>query len=103
MIIYDIHALQNRFYFSDNVLPLPVSAVPLFLNQLFTAHSNEKVAICFPDDGAAKRYFVQNFVSFDWFFGRFGKLFKDYDVVVCAKVRQGNKRIVTIKDVSLTS
>ena len=37
----------------------------------------------FPDDGAAKR---------------FKPLFKGYDIVVCGKVRDGDKRIVRIQD-----
>jgi len=83
LVIYDIHALQERFYFGDNILPCLNSAVPLFLAQLKSDHSTEKVVIAFPDDGASKR---------------FGKMFKDYPNVICAKVRQGNRRIVTIKD-----
>ena len=34
MMVYDIHCLQNRFYFGDSVLPLLVSAIPLFLDVL---------------------------------------------------------------------
>jgi len=83
LIMFDIHALQERFYFGDNVIPCLCSAVPLFLDKLKESHSGEKVVIAFPDDGASKR---------------FGKMFKDYPNVICAKVRQGNKRIVTIKD-----
>jgi phosphoribosylpyrophosphate synthetase len=43
LIIYDIHTLQNRFYFGDTIIPLLVSAIPLFLNLLVQNHSNEKV------------------------------------------------------------
>jgi len=47
-------------------------------------HSNEKVVIAFPDDGAAKR---------------FGKGFdKTYPLVTCIKIREGIKRIVTVKE-----
>jgi len=83
LIIYDIHALQNRFYFNDSVIPLLVSAVPLFLEALKKNHSHEKVVIAFPDDGAWKR---------------FGKMFKDYQVIICLKVRDGDKRVVTVKE-----
>jgi len=83
LLIYDIHALQNRFYFSDNVIPLLVSAVPLFLHALETRHSKENVVIAFPDDGACKR---------------FGSKFNRYNVVICNKVRENDKRIVKIKE-----
>ena len=33
-MVYDIHCLQNRFYFGDSVIPLLVSAIPLFLDVL---------------------------------------------------------------------
>ena len=39
--------------------------------------------IAFPDDGAHKR---------------FGKMFQSYPNVICIKVREGDKRIVTIKE-----
>jgi len=84
LIIYDIHALQNRFYFADTVIPLLVSAVPLFLEALKTNHGSEKVVIAFPDEGATKRFGT--------------KFFKEYPVVTCIKVREGNARIVKIKE-----
>mmetsp|Transcript_26817 Transcript_26817/g.37757 ORF Transcript_26817/g.37757 Transcript_26817/m.37757 type:complete len:329 (-) Transcript_26817:68-1054(-) len=83
LIIYDIHALQNRFYFGDTILPLLTSAIPLFQDALKQNHANEKIVIAFPDDGAAKR---------------FGNFFKELNVVTCLKVREGNKRIVKIKE-----
>ncbi len=86
LVIYDIHALQERFYFGDNLIPCLCSAVPLFLAALKANHASDKVVIAFPDDGASKR---------------FGRMFKEYPNVICAKVRQGNKRIVTIKDVGV--
>eukprot|EP01118_Nematostelium_gracile_P018146 TRINITY_DN7972_c0_g1_i1.p1 TRINITY_DN7972_c0_g1~~TRINITY_DN7972_c0_g1_i1.p1 ORF type:complete len:348 (+),score=89.91 TRINITY_DN7972_c0_g1_i1:50-1045(+) len=83
LLIYDIHALQNRFYFSDSVIPLLVSAIPLFLEILLLRFSKEKIVIAFPDDGATKR---------------FGKKFNRYPVVTCIKVRVEDKRIVKIKE-----
>jgi ribose-phosphate pyrophosphokinase len=84
LLIFDIHALQERFYFGLNVIPLLQSAIPLLQKQLKIAHSNEKIAIAFPDEGALKR------------FGRFFEA--TYPLVLCSKVRQGDKRIVTIKE-----
>jgi len=83
LMIYDIHALQERFYFGNNVIPVLLSAIPLFKEQLKKCHKDDNVCIAFPDDGACKR---------------FGKMFKKYPVVICAKVREGDKRIVTVKE-----
>jgi len=83
LVLFDIHTLQNRFYFSDNVIPVMLSAIPLFIEQLKLNHANEKISIAFPDEGALKR---------------FGKLFKDYTTVVFTKQRNGDQRNLTIKD-----
>jgi ribose-phosphate pyrophosphokinase len=88
LIIYDIHTLQNRFYFGDNVVPLLVSGVPLLIEKLRTTHVEEDVVIAFPDEGACKR---------------FGKAFgNSWELVICTKVREGDKRIVTIKEGDVT-
>ena len=34
LVIFDIHALQERFYFGDNVIPVLQSGVPLLLGKL---------------------------------------------------------------------
>jgi len=83
IIIYDIHALQTRFYFSDRVIPILLSAVHLLKDAFNANHQNEKLAICFPDDGACKR---------------FGKMFDAFPILICNKIRQGNERIISIKD-----
>lgn len=80
LVIFDIHAPQERFYFSDSIIPRLESAVPLLINRLETV---DDVAIAFPDDGAVKR---------------FGKLLSEYDSIVCHKVREGNQRVVTVKE-----
>eukprot|EP01114_Cavostelium_apophysatum_P016105 TRINITY_DN4526_c0_g1_i1.p1 TRINITY_DN4526_c0_g1~~TRINITY_DN4526_c0_g1_i1.p1 ORF type:complete len:345 (-),score=78.19 TRINITY_DN4526_c0_g1_i1:52-1002(-) len=83
LVVYDLHSLANRFYFNDNVIPLLVSGVPLFLRKLNDHHHSDNTVIAFPDDGAHKR---------------FGKMFKNFPVIICIKVREGEKRIVTIKE-----
>jgi ribose-phosphate pyrophosphokinase len=80
IIIFDIHALQELFYFSDKVLPRLETAVPLLKERL---QAQENVAIAFPDEGAWKR---------------FGKYFGEYPLIVCQKVRKGGKRSVSIKE-----
>jgi phosphoribosylpyrophosphate synthetase len=85
IVIFDIHALQNQFYFSSNIIVRLESTVGLLLNELKT-RDNEKYAIAFPDDGAHKR---------------FSYLFENtnYPIVICSKTRQDNdKRITTVKE-----
>jgi hypothetical protein len=88
VVIYDIHALQERFYFGDDVLPCFETGIPLLLQRLrqlpdadnvssvshlYTSiflcgrvvfFSNSlaccvQVTIAFPDDGAWKRFHKQ--------------------------------------------
>jgi phosphoribosylpyrophosphate synthetase len=83
IIIYDIHALQERFYFTDHVIPVLQSAIPILKRKIKEAHGDEDIAIAFPDEGAFKR---------------FSRDFSDYPCIICSKVREGDKRIVTIKE-----
>lgn len=86
LFVWDIHALQNRFYFGDSVVPNICSAIPLLKERLFQLpeHKNGKVVICFPDEGAEKR---------------FGPMFPEFPKkFVCTKKRQGEERIVTLKE-----
>ena len=83
LMLYDLHTLQNRFYFHSSTIPSLHSAIPLLLERL---KSTNITAIAFPDDGAAKR---------------FGRTFKSAgfeEIVICGKKRDGDKRIVTILD-----
>jgi phosphoribosylpyrophosphate synthetase len=87
IVIFDIHALQNQFYFSSNVIVRLESTVGLLLNELKSKEiNNEKYAIAFPDDGAHKR---------------FSSIFDNtnYPIVICSKVRQDDdKRMTTVKE-----
>jgi len=83
LVIYDIHTLQNRFYFGDDVIPILLSAMPDFKRVLATRHAGENTCIAFPDEGASKR---------------FAKELKEFDHIVCSKVRSGKDRIVKIKE-----
>ncbi|GBC62362.1 ribose-phosphate pyrophosphokinase 4 [Desulfonema ishimotonii] len=80
IVIYDIHALQERFYFSDAVIPRLESAIPLIRARL---RHLENIAIAFPDEGALKR---------------FSRMFPEYPLVICHKIREGNQRIVSIRE-----
>lgn len=83
LVIFDIHALQERFYFGDNVLPCFESGIPLLKNRLQRLPDSDNISIAFPDDGAWKR---------------FHKQLQHFPTIICAKVREGNQRIVRIKE-----
>ncbi|ONK79547.1 uncharacterized protein A4U43_C01F7490 [Asparagus officinalis] len=83
LVIYDIHALQERFYFGDDVLPCFETGIPLLLQRLRQLPDANNITIAFPDDGAWKR---------------FHKQLQHFPMVVCAKVREGDKRIVRLKE-----
>jgi phosphoribosylpyrophosphate synthetase len=80
IVIYDVHTLQQRFYFGDNVVPRLKTGTKYLKERLKTI---EDVTIAFPDFGARKR---------------FGKMFADYPHVICEKVRDGDKRTVTVAE-----
>jgi len=87
LMVYDMHTLQNRFYYSDNCLADLRSAFPLLVEKIDGSDIN---CIAFPDDGAEKR------------FGAYFKAaFPDMELVTCGKHRDPNDpaaRHVVIKD-----
>ncbi|XP_022739765.1 ribose-phosphate pyrophosphokinase 4 isoform X1 [Durio zibethinus] len=83
LVIYDIHALQERFYFGDHVLPLFETGIPLLKLRLHQLPDADNIVVAFPDDGAWKR---------------FHKLLDHFPMVICTKVREGDKRIVRLKE-----
>lgn len=54
IFIYDIHALQERFFFGDFVKPKHRSALPMLLERW--RQTIPDLTIVLPDGGAAKRY-----------------------------------------------
>jgi phosphoribosylpyrophosphate synthetase len=81
--VYDIHALPVRFYFQDNIVMRSVSAIPLLMAAVAEGPL-QVVTIAFPDQGAAKR---------------FRHLFpSNQRIIVCTKVRDGEKRTITIAE-----
>ena len=82
-IVFDIHALQERFYFGDNITPCFETAIPLLLKELSELEDKEDVVIAYPDEGAMKRFHT---------------FFEDFHEVVCTKVRKGAERLVTLKE-----
>ena len=83
LVIFDIHALQERFYFGDNVAPNFCTGVPLLIRELRLMADGMNVVIAYPDEGAWKR---------------FHRLFESFPEVICTKVRDGDKRIVRLKE-----
>ena len=80
LVIFDIHALQERFYFTDAVIPRLETAIPLLRERL---REYPNAAIAFPDEGAQKR---------------FGGMFPDRHIILCHKTRRGDTREVTIRE-----
>ncbi len=59
------------------------SAILLLLREVRALPGAEKVAITFPDEGAWKR---------------FHSMFTEWPTVICFKIREGDKRIVKVKE-----
>lgn len=83
LVVFDIHALQERFYFGDSVHPYFASGVPLLKERLRQFEDHENIVIAYPDEGAWKRFHYY---------------FDDYPELICTKVRDGAKRIVRLKE-----
>ena len=83
--LVDLHALPTQFFFRDSVLVRLTTAIPLLLQRLRKHRDFEWLNIAFPDEGASKRFGDQ-----------FAELFPD--PVICTKVRDGARRVVSIKE-----
>uniref|UniRef100_A0A7S2QDK4 Phosphoribosyltransferase domain-containing protein n=1 Tax=Zooxanthella nutricula TaxID=1333877 RepID=A0A7S2QDK4_9DINO len=86
VVIYDIHALQEQFYFHDTILVELKSAVWLLkhhIQELLRQNPKEEIAIAFPDDGAHKRFKAK---------------FAEFPLIICAKTREGDKRVVSVRE-----
>ncbi|KAL4198951.1 hypothetical protein AMTRI_Chr03g48690 [Amborella trichopoda] len=73
----------ERFYFGDNVLPCFESGIPLLKQRLQQLDDSNNITIAFPDDGAWKR---------------FHKQLQHFPMIICTKVREGDQRIVRLKE-----
>jgi len=78
IIIFDIHALQEEFYFSDQVLVRLETAI----NLINARCPKSQFAVAFPDEGARKR---------------FARFFPSYYQIICDKIRDQDDRHITIK------
>ncbi|KAJ0094827.1 hypothetical protein Patl1_16053 [Pistacia atlantica] len=95
LVTFDIHALQERFYFGDNILPFFESGIPLLKNRLQQLPDSDNISIAFPDDGAWKRFHkqLQHFPM-----GYCMICHTIYMQIVCNKVREGDQRFVRIRE-----
>lgn len=84
IFVFDIHALQERFYFGDQVIPRLLSAIPLLIRVLEALPDCSNLAMVFPDEGAYKRFH--------------SALPSQWPTITCGKMRDGDKRVVTVKD-----
>jgi len=86
VMVYDLHTLQNRFYLSGSALASLHTAIPLLVKELRKS-SSMIACVAFPDEGASKRFSYL-----------FKEEFPNWPIVICGKVRDGDKRIVSIQD-----
>ena len=61
------------------------TAIPLLLREIATLSKGNDISIAFPDEGAFKRFHTM-FTSFK------------FPTITCTKIRDGNRRIVRVKD-----
>ncbi|XP_028550070.1 ribose-phosphate pyrophosphokinase 4 isoform X2 [Dendrobium catenatum] len=73
LVIFDIHALQERFYFGDNVLPFFESGMPLLKNRLQQLPDSDNYSVIM----IRRNLHAQ---------------------IVCTKVREGDHRFVRLKE-----
>lgn len=81
--ILDIHAVQEQYYFGDAVRVRLHSALPMFRDRILRREGGAPVVVAFPDDGSRKRF------AYD---------LEAFDPIVCVKVREGDRRIIRIKE-----
>jgi len=82
--MWDVHnKAEWHFFKGTTCLPIMTSAIPLLLKRLEALPDKGDVSIVFPDEGAEKR---------------FGNKFKGWPKIICEKKRDGNRRIVVIKE-----
>lgn len=80
--VYDLHNSVTRFSFTDDVCFQPLSAINLILDELSNMYN--KYAVVFPDEGSFKRFR--------------GIIPANVNMIVCSKIRDGDKRTVRIVD-----
>ncbi|CAH3187631.1 unnamed protein product [Porites evermanni] len=57
IMVFDIHALQERFYFTDNVIPRLETAIPLLLREITLLSQHNEISKPSPKISPSKRAF----------------------------------------------
>ncbi len=89
IVLYDIHSLGQRHYFDKTILTRYKTGTK-YLKERLEGLDTSTVTIAFPDMGAWKR--------FKGMFDGSKKGDRKYPLVICDKVRDGDKRIVTVRE-----
>jgi len=80
LVLFDLHTLQNRFFFHGFMCPTLLSGIPLLRSHPVT---REITYVFFPDEGAKKR---------------FSTMFPGLKTGHCEKVRRGEERVIRVVD-----
>eukprot|EP00919_Chromeraceae_sp_WS-2016_P057391 GHVR01136056.1.p1 GENE.GHVR01136056.1~~GHVR01136056.1.p1 ORF type:complete len:294 (+),score=19.64 GHVR01136056.1:19-900(+) len=91
LIMFDCHLQQERFYFSDAIIPVMATAIPLLMKALQTVELKGPLAIAFADEDAHKRFSGQ-------LKGLCGGNGAPVEFIVCVKLWRGNQREVKIHE-----
>jgi ribose-phosphate pyrophosphokinase len=86
LVLYDIHTLAQRHYFGDNLVTRYKTGTKYLKARL----EGMDVSIGFPDYGAYKRFRTM--------FERREEGERDFPMVVCEKVRDGDRRYVHVRE-----
>lgn len=77
---YNIESsITRRFSFNLRL----ETAIPLLLREIMALSRENAISIAFPDEGAFKRFHT---------------MFRYFPTITCTKIRDGDKRIVRVKD-----
>jgi phosphoribosylpyrophosphate synthetase len=88
--LFDVHSIVERYYFNDKVILNYVTGLDLLFNKIsfnsFPSNEKSKIdCVCFPDDGAYKRFYS--------FFP------SSVPMIICKKIRKGDDRIIDVSNI----
>jgi ribose-phosphate pyrophosphokinase len=88
LTMFDLHSLPEKHFFGDNIVIRTPASAEVIKDRM---KAEKDLVIVFPDKGAQERYALQ-------FPVRSASNRNGYDHVLCDKVRNADKRVVTIKE-----
>lgn len=88
--LFDVHSIVERYYFNDKVILNYVTGLDLLFKKIsfnsFPSNEKSKIdCVCFPDDGAYKRFYSY-FPS-------------SVPMIICKKIRKGDERIIDVSNI----